>query len=200
MWVLEGLVAVFTARAALLDCLPPQVDKLIGIVGGAKKKPGKKGWYTSGAYCESVMKTTRRVQFIMVHGKRDGDLLWQRWYRECKSRASASESRRHCRQPPRRATPPLPTADQQHASSHPLHLARQLHALARACEPSPSPSTHLRHAADVCYITLHDPETDALIPVGQPVPDGAVKKPSLKGQPEARQSTGGASQKGELTT
>ena len=100
MWVLEGLVAVFAARAALLDYLPPQVDKLIGIVGGAKKSPEKKGWYTSGAYCEAVMKTTRRWQFIAVHGKTNGELLWQRWYTDCKQYAGVSQTK-----PP----PQLPT-------------------------------------------------------------------------------------------
>ena len=105
LWVLEGLVAVFSARAALLGSAPPQVVKLIGIVGGAKKKPEKKGWYTSGAYCEAVMKTTRRYQFIAVHGPDDGERLWQEWYKGCKLRAGASQSSRRSRPPPSRTTP-----------------------------------------------------------------------------------------------
>ena len=83
LWVLEGLVTVYAARAALLCCPPPLVDKLLGVIGGA---PLKK-WYKGGAYCEAVMKTVRRAQFRAVYGDDDGDKRWRQWYKDCKSRA-----------------------------------------------------------------------------------------------------------------
>ena len=51
---------------------------------GEEKAEGKgKGWYTSGAYCESVMKS-RRLQYIKVYGKEKGETLWRKWYLGCK--------------------------------------------------------------------------------------------------------------------
>ena len=82
LWVLEGLVTVYVARAALLGCPPPLVDKLLGVIGGA---PVQK-WYKGGAYCEAVMKTVRRTQFRAVYGDDDGDKRWRQWYKDCKSR------------------------------------------------------------------------------------------------------------------
>ena len=87
LWILEGLVAVHAARAALLGSAPPLVDKLLTIVGGEERK-GVKG-YKGGAYCEAVMKTARRAQFRAVYGDDEGDKRWKEWYIGCKQRAGA---------------------------------------------------------------------------------------------------------------
>ena len=92
LWLLEGFVAVKAALAALLGSAPPQVDKLLEIVGGVPFKL----WYRGGAYCEAVMNTTRRFQFRALYGDKEGDKLWRVWYTSCKSRAGAR------RRPPRR--------------------------------------------------------------------------------------------------
>ena len=85
LWLLEGFVTVFAARAALLGSAPPQVEKLLGVIGGAKFQ----GWYRGGAYCEHVMNTVRRMQFHAVYGPEEGEKRWKDWYRDCKSRAGA---------------------------------------------------------------------------------------------------------------
>ena len=86
LWVLQGLVEVFAARAALLGSAPPQVEKLLGMVGGAKFL----GWYVGGAYCEAVMRTVRRMQFINAYGQEEGERRWWAWYTGCKSSAGAA--------------------------------------------------------------------------------------------------------------
>ena len=76
---------VFAVRAALLGSAAPQVDKLLGMVGVAKFV----GFYTNGAYCEAVMKTVRRMQFINAYGQEDGERRWWEWYITCKKSAGA---------------------------------------------------------------------------------------------------------------
>ena len=73
-------MAVFAARAALLGSTPPQVEKLLGMVGGAKFM----GWYKGGAYCEAVMRTVRRMQYINAYGQEEGERRWWAWYIGCK--------------------------------------------------------------------------------------------------------------------
>ena len=84
LWVLRGLVEVHAVRAALLDMAPPQTAKLVGMIGGVQLK-----WYKTGAYCEAVMKTVRRLQFRAVYGEVDGEARWSKWYYGCKGRAGA---------------------------------------------------------------------------------------------------------------
>ena len=86
LWVLEGLVEVFAVRAALLGSASPQVEKLLSMVGGAKCV----GWYTCGAYCEAVMRTVRRMQFIAAYGQEEGERRWWEWYIKCKQSAGAA--------------------------------------------------------------------------------------------------------------
>jgi hypothetical protein len=45
LWQLEGLIVVYSARAAILGAALPLVEQLISIIGSKKHV----GWYTSGA-------------------------------------------------------------------------------------------------------------------------------------------------------
>jgi hypothetical protein len=76
LWQLEGLVAVYSARATVLGAPLPLVEQLISIIGSKKHV----GWYTSGAaigaYCRSVV----RMRFHYVYGAMAGESLFSEWY------------------------------------------------------------------------------------------------------------------------
>ena len=95
MWVLEGLVTVSAARAALLDLPPPRVNNLLSMVGGVKDA----GWYTSGARIEAYMKTARRMQFYAAYGPTEGEAKWLVYYTNAKGKGGHTckilRARRH---------------------------------------------------------------------------------------------------------
>jgi hypothetical protein len=95
LWLLAGLVDLFSALAALQKRPALDAEQLLLIVGPDKLEGGR-GWYTSGAYCESVMRGARRLQFRALFGTSEGDLKWQQWYRECKQRAGVLHGDFNC--------------------------------------------------------------------------------------------------------
>jgi hypothetical protein len=76
LWQLEGLIAVYSARAAILGAALPLVEQLISIIGSKKHV----GWYTRGAaigaYCRSVV----RMRFHYAYGAAAGESLFKEWY------------------------------------------------------------------------------------------------------------------------
>jgi hypothetical protein len=76
LWQLEGLVAVYSARAAVLGSSQPLVEQLISIIGSKKHV----GWYSGGAaigaYCRSVV----RMRFHYAYGAAAGESLFNEWY------------------------------------------------------------------------------------------------------------------------
>jgi hypothetical protein len=76
LWQLEGLVAVYSARASVLGTSQPLVEQLISIIGSKKHV----GWYSGGAaigaYCRSVV----RMRFHYAYGAAAGESLFNEWY------------------------------------------------------------------------------------------------------------------------
>jgi hypothetical protein len=76
LWQLEGLVAVYSARASVLGSSQPLVEQLISIIGSKKHV----GWYSGGAaigaYCRSVV----RMRFHYAYGAAAGENLFNEWY------------------------------------------------------------------------------------------------------------------------
>lgn len=89
MLLLAGAATVFALLRALLSLPALDAAKLIGLVGleGRLGEGKPKGWYTSGAYCEAVMRVVRPLQFVAAFGEEEGMKLWQAWYTKCKQRA-----------------------------------------------------------------------------------------------------------------
>jgi hypothetical protein len=86
LWLLRGLVEVYSALAALLHRPPLNAEQLIMLLGADKLEGKRSGWYSSGAYCESVMRGARLFQFRALYGYKKGYTEWQKWYTDCKRR------------------------------------------------------------------------------------------------------------------
>ena len=90
LWLLAGLVHCVSALQALRGKARPDAKGLLELVGPEKAEGKRSGWFSSGAYAESVMRGARRLQFIRAFGgEEEGLAKWQAWYTDCKRRAGA---------------------------------------------------------------------------------------------------------------
>jgi hypothetical protein len=89
MVLAAGAATIMAPLCALLSLHALDATKLINLAGlkGRLGEGKLKGWYTTGAYCEAVMKVVRPLQFIAAYGEERGLKLWLAWYKECKRRA-----------------------------------------------------------------------------------------------------------------
>ena len=78
----QGWLECMCLRAELLGIAPPLTDQLLGAVAANPYQ----GWYTNGAYIESVMKVTNRMRYRAVYGLEKGDELWAKYYEDAKAR------------------------------------------------------------------------------------------------------------------
>ena len=89
LWLIAGfkLADVFSTLATLPRSAALNPVQLLTLIGDEKAAGnGSSGWYSSGAYCESVMRGARLYQFKALYGEEQGSAKWALWYKTCKAR------------------------------------------------------------------------------------------------------------------
>ena len=86
-YMAAALATVVAPLRALLGQPPLEAAVLVGLTGVDRVKGKERGWWKSGAYCESEMRTTRLYQFVALYGEEEGTRQHAEWYHACKVRA-----------------------------------------------------------------------------------------------------------------